>query len=158
MYMTDVYEEGPGIAVPPPGLYALAFGAGGLIELITASPEPPVWLRVAAGGAGLALLLGLDTSAMVRFAGRETPFNPARPARALVTDGPYRLSRNPMYVGMAALYAGAAVASGLIWSLALLPVPLLVLDRVVIPREESHLAARFGEEYHAYRSRVRRWL
>ncbi len=91
-------------------------------------------------------------------AGHGTPFNPARAAQALVTDGPYRVTRNPMYLGMACAYAGAALVTGALWSLALLPLVLLVIDRAIIPREEKHLAASFGAEYERYRRRVRRWL
>jgi len=80
------------------------------------------------------------------------------PATALVTTGPYRYTRNPMYLGLAFLYAGIALAFGLLWALAALPVVLLVVDRVVIPPEERHLEAQFGDEYRAYKSRVRRWI
>ena len=158
--MTDVYQgaQGPGVRVPPPAFYLAGFLIGLAIESAAPSPQPVGWLRLAAGVAGLATLLAFDTAAMVRFQRRRTPVSPARAASALVTDGPYRLTRNPMYVGMAGLYAGVAVATGVLWALALLPVVLLVVDRVIIPREERHLAETFGEEYERYRSRVRRWL
>ena len=108
--------------------------------------------------AGIVLLLLLDTRAMLRFRRHRTPVNPARRAEALVTDGSYRFTRNPMYVGMACAYAGAALAAGALWSLALLPGVLLLIDRAIIPREERHLAERFAEDYDRYRRRVRRWL
>jgi protein-S-isoprenylcysteine O-methyltransferase Ste14 len=160
MYMTGVYDasSGPGIRVPPPVVYLGGFLAGVVVELLVPSPQPAAWLRIAAGGLGLAILLALDTSAMVRFSRSGTSFNPARPATALVTDGPYRITRNPMYVGMAGLHAGAAVATGVLWALAFLPAVLIAIDRLVIPREERHLAATFGEEYERYRRRVRRWI
>jgi protein-S-isoprenylcysteine O-methyltransferase Ste14 len=156
--MTSVYEAGPGIRVPPPAIYLGGFLAGVVVELLVPSPQPAGWLRIAAGAAGLALLFALDSSAMLRFRRSGTSFNPARPATALVTDGPYRFTRNPMYVGMAGLYAGAAVAAGVLWALAFLPAVLLAMDRLVIPREERHLAATFGDDYERYRRRVRRWL
>ena len=106
----------------------------------------------------LAVLLALDTTAMVRFVRNRTPVNPTRPATRLVTDGPYRFTRNPMYLGMAGAYIGIAVATGVLWALALLPVVVILMDRLVIPREERHLAQTFGEEYERYRGRVRRWL
>lgn len=157
--MTDVHSaHGPGIRIPPPVIYVASFLVGLLAELAAASPEPPVWLRVAGALAGVTLLLLLDSAAMLRFRRCQTPFNPARPAAALVTDGPYRLTRNPMYLGMACAYAGIALAVGALWSLALLPLVLLIVDRFIIPREEKHLAASFGAEYEHYRRRVRRWL
>ncbi len=80
------------------------------------------------------------------------------PSSALVTSGPYRFTRNPMYLGMASLYAGIALAFGLLWSLALLLVVLVVIDRGVIAREERYLERRFGDEYRLYKQQVRRWL
>jgi protein-S-isoprenylcysteine O-methyltransferase Ste14 len=158
--MTNVYDPGagPGVRVPPPVVYVAGFLAGLLLEWVAPSPQPPVWLRLAAGGAGVAILVALDTAAMVRFGRRRTSFNPARPATALVTDGPYRVTRNPMYLGMAGAYAGAAIATGVLWALAFLPAVLIAIDRLVIPREERHLAATFGEEYERYRRSVRRWI
>ena len=157
--MTSVYTTAsPGIWVPPPLVYVAGFGCGLLVELVAPSPELPAWLRVAGGMAGIVLLLFFDTRAMLRFRHHATPVNPARPAETLVTDGPYRFTRNPMYIGMACVYAGAAIAAGTLWPLALLPGVLLVMDRAIIPREERHLAERFGEEYERYRRRVRRWL
>jgi protein-S-isoprenylcysteine O-methyltransferase Ste14 len=150
-------SSGP-VRIPPPLVYLAGFGLGVVVELLEPSAQPAAWLRIAAGAAGLAVLLALDSTAMARFSRAGTPFNPARPARALVTDGPYRWTRNPMYIGMAALYAGLAVAAGVLWALALLPLVLLVVDRAIIPREERHLAAAFGDQYERYRARVRRWL
>jgi protein-S-isoprenylcysteine O-methyltransferase Ste14 len=158
--MTDVYEasRGPGVRIPPPLIYLAGFLAGLAIELIVPSAQPPGWLRIAAGVAGLGALVALDTSAMIRFARSRTTFNPARAATALVTAGPYRVTRNPMYLGMAAAYAGLAVATGVLWALAFLPAVVIAIDRLVIPREERHLAATFGEDYEQYRRRVRRWI
>ena len=157
--MTNVYTgSSPGIRVPPPLVYLAGFGCGLLVELVSPSPELPGWLRVAGAVVGIVLLLLLDTRAMLRFQRHATPFNPARPAQALVTDGPYRFTRNPMYIGMACAYAGAAIAASTLWPLAFLPGVLFVIDRAIIPREERHLAERFGEVYERYRRRVPRWL
>lgn len=76
----------------------------------------------------------------------------------IVQHGPYRLSRNPMYLSLAVIVLGIALAVNTVWLVAVLPVLLLWLQRGVIHREERYLARRFGEEYQAYRSRVRRWI
>lgn len=76
----------------------------------------------------------------------------------LVTSGVFRLTRNPMYVGLAAAYAGVAALLGSWWPLALLPLVLVAVDRLVIAREEPYLARALGAQYEAYRRRVRRWL
>jgi protein-S-isoprenylcysteine O-methyltransferase Ste14 len=144
--------------VPPPLVYAAGFLAGVGVESVAASPQPPKALRVVAGAWSLAILAALDTTATVRFLRNRTPINPARPAKRLVTDGPYRFTRNPMYLGMAGAYGGAAVATGNLWALPFLPAVVSVIDRQVIPREERHLAATFGDEYERYRRQVRRWI
>lgn len=151
-------DRGPGILVPPPVAYLSAFGVGLAMERALPSPKPPAWLRLLGGAAGALSLLALDSRAMLRFHRRKTPFNPTRPATALVTDGPYRFTRNPMYLGMGGAHAGAAVAAGALWSLAALPLALTAIDRLIIPREERHLAQSFGDEYEQYRRRVPRWL
>jgi protein-S-isoprenylcysteine O-methyltransferase Ste14 len=158
MTSVDGSSPGPGVRVPPPFVYLAGFLAGLAVERAIPSPRPPGWLRIAAAAGGLSALLALDTTAMSRFVRAGTPMIPFRPATHLVTDGPYRLTRNPMYVGMGCGYAGAAVASGALWALATLPAVLLVIDRQVIQREERHLAETFGGDYERYRQRVRRWL
>lgn len=77
---------------------------------------------------------------------------------ALVTDGPFARSRNPIYVAMALALVGVAVALGSVWALGGPLAFVWVLDRSVVPWEEERLTAAFGEAYAAYRARVRRWL
>ena len=77
---------------------------------------------------------------------------------ALVTTGPYRLSRNPGYLGMALGYAGIAILFGALWALVPLVPTLVLIDRGVIRREERHLERRFGEQYSRYRAQTRRWI
>jgi protein-S-isoprenylcysteine O-methyltransferase Ste14 len=83
---------------------------------------------------------------------------PANPTTALVTSGPYRFTRNPMYLGMAFLYVAFAFGFGVMWAMALLPVVILVVDRFVIAREEPYLERKFGQRYRDYKARVRRWI
>lgn len=154
--MTD--NDTSGVRFPPPLVYA----AGLLIGWLIGRAAPASWfgargwwllaLPLAVAGVGLiAFALGL-----FRRAGTD-PL-PMRPTTALVFSGPYRYTRNPMYLGMALVYAAAAILFDLPWALVLLPVVLLVIQTQVIVREERYLDAKFGEEYRAYRKRVRRWL
>src|SRR5260221_12163459 len=92
------------------------------------------------------------------FWSRQSSLVPIRPATTLVVSGPYRWTRNPMYVGMALLTLGAALWRNTWWIVVLLAPALLAIDRLVIAREEKYLRRRFGSDYEAYVRRVRRWL
>jgi protein-S-isoprenylcysteine O-methyltransferase Ste14 len=147
-----------GIRVPPPVYYIVGFLAGVALELIFPTSSPPLGVRLAvaliAGGAWLAL----DGAAMVFFRRAGTSMAPINPTTALVTSGPYRFTRNPMYVGMAFLYVALAFAFGVIWALVFLPAVIVAIDRLVIAREEPYLERKFGQAYRDYKTRARRWL
>jgi protein-S-isoprenylcysteine O-methyltransferase Ste14 len=104
------------------------------------------------------LWLVLDGGAMLRFRRAGTSMVPLNPSTALVVSGPYRFTRNPMYLGMAFLYVGLAFALGVIWALFLLPLVIAAVDQLVIAREEAYLVRKFGQPYCDYMARVRRWL
>jgi protein-S-isoprenylcysteine O-methyltransferase Ste14 len=87
-----------------------------------------------------------------------TPIRTDRPVPRLVTDGPFRFTRNPEYLGLAMLYAGIALLRNSLWAILLLPVVVYVIQREVIGREERYLERTSGEEYLAYKARVRRWV
>jgi len=109
------------------------------------------WLLAGAG-------VALAASAIVLFRRAGTSPVPIQPTTALVAQGPYRFTRNPMYVGLAALYAGIALLVNSLWPLVLLPVVLVVIRWWVIAREEAYLERKFGDAYRAYTRRERRWL
>lgn len=96
-------------------------------------------------------------AAMTMFRHGNNP-EPSHPVVSLVVDGPFRFSRNPIYLSMTAVYLGVGFLLGTFWHLLLLPVVLTVMRRGVVEREEAYLAHRFGADYRAYLSRVRRWL
>jgi protein-S-isoprenylcysteine O-methyltransferase Ste14 len=75
-----------------------------------------------------------------------------------VVDGPYRFSRNPIYLGMAALYVALTFLLGIMWALLFLPFVLVAIDRLIIAREEPYLERKFGQDYVEYTKRVRRWV
>jgi protein-S-isoprenylcysteine O-methyltransferase Ste14 len=154
--MTET-RDAPGVVAPPPLIYLLAFAAGYGLEALLPSAAVPDWLRSTLGplliGSG-SVLLG---SFVAQFRRAGTAVDPRRPTTAIVTRGPYRITRNPAYLGMALLYSGIAVSSGALWPFATLVPALVVMDRLVIAREERYLDAKFGDQYRRYRSRVRRW-
>jgi protein-S-isoprenylcysteine O-methyltransferase Ste14 len=153
-----VTSDTSGIRVPPPAYYVAAFLVGVALELIFPTSWPSTGVRVAAaliaGGAWLAL----DGAATVFFRRAGTSMIPMNPTTALVTSGPYRVTRNPMYVGMAFLYVALAFALGVMWALVFLPAVIVMIDRFVIAREEPYLERKFGQAYRDYQARVRRWL
>lgn len=153
--------ETAGVLCPPPLVYlaGLLLGLGAdwalaLPPLPEASDAGGLWLGAAFGASGLFLLLWAGR----RFLGAGTPLPPHRPTTALVTEGPYRRSRNPIYLGMALIYLGVVCATVSLGALVLLPAVILVMEFGVIRREERYLERRFGEPYRAYKTRVRRWL
>ena len=91
------------------------------------------------------------------FKAAGTNVNPRSPALRLVETGPYRLTSNPMYLGMVILQIGLAFAFSLDWALIAAPVLWVVLHYGVVLREEAYLTAKFGAPYEEYLQRTRRW-
>jgi protein-S-isoprenylcysteine O-methyltransferase Ste14 len=149
-----------GVIAPPPLLFLGFLAAGAAIDFwwLRASTGLPGSLRFGTGAALTAAAGALSIAALGRFRRAGTAVEPWRPSTALVTDGVYRFTRNPIYLAMALLYAGLALALDSVVALILLP-PLLALVQVgVIAREERYLESRFGEEYRRYRASVRPWV
>jgi protein-S-isoprenylcysteine O-methyltransferase Ste14 len=147
------------VIFPPPliflGALLLGFGLNWGLSL-PRRPEPPWSFALGAPLVVLALLLGVSAIRVLRAA--RTNVNPYKPSTAVVTSGPYRWTRNPIYTAMVLLYLGLALLLGALGPLMLL-VPVLAMVRFgVIAREELYLSQRFGEEYRSYAARVRRWV
>lgn len=150
----------PGVIAPPPLIYfgflALGWGVGQWIG------EPGLGvdrtLRGAFAIGGLILGLAIEAWAAGLFQKAKTAVQPWKPSTALVTDGIYGVTRNPIYLGFAITYLALAVGLDSPLAIVLLIPCLLIVDRFVIQREERYLAARFGADYDAYRRRVRRWI
>ncbi len=147
-----------GVRVPPPFYYVAGFLAGVALELVSPTRWPPAGVRIAVAVLAVGAWLALDGAAMLNFRRAGTSMVPMNPTTALVTSGPYRLTRNPMYLGMAFLYVAFAFALGVLWALAFLPAVLVIVDRFVIAREEPYLERKFGQAYRDYKARARRWL
>lgn len=143
--------------VPPPIIAAAAAAAQ---RALTKDALPPTGPRRAATAMTVASALGLMGSAMREFRNSGTTVDPLHPERAsaLVAGGPFALTRNPMYVGMAGLLLAHAVWRGSPRALPPLALFVMVIDRVQIPPEEAALSTLFGAEYDAYRNAVPRWL
>ncbi|MET0527334.1 MAG: isoprenylcysteine carboxylmethyltransferase family protein [Microvirga sp.] len=116
------------------------------------------WVLVAMGAplfvGGAATMLA--AAGLFRRLGTAIP--PSRPTTLIATTGPYRWTRNPMYLGMALIYAGLAIGFDGPIAFALLPLVLIAIQTQVIAREERYLEAKFGDDYRRYKAEVRRWL
>lgn len=150
--------DSPGVRVPPPVFYILAFLVGLALQarfpLPFMAPTLALGLGVALSAAG-GLFIVSSIPTLLRGKGT---LNTNGSSAALVTSGPYRISRNPMYLGLVLLYAGVACVFSVVWALPLL-IPLIIYTQLsVIAREERYLDRAFGDTYRAYRVRVRRWL
>jgi protein-S-isoprenylcysteine O-methyltransferase Ste14 len=148
----------PGVHFPPPFLYVSVFLVGLLLErLLPGVTLPRVASRIGAA-ALLAPGLGLAMWSLGLFFRARTSPLPMRPASTLVAAGPYQWTRNPMYLGLLLVYAGTALLFDVFWALVLCPLVVLLINRLVIRREEAYLEERFGEEYRRYKARVGRWI
>ena len=151
-------QDNPGINVPQPLIYLLALLLGVLLDRRVHLPFLP---RSAARGLGWPLIGGavaLNTWFLRTIRDAEVPIRTNKPVPRLTNEGPFSYSRNPSYLALAMLYAGIAVLRNSLWGILLLPVVLGMIQREVIGREERYLERTFGEEYLAYKARVRRWV
>lgn len=146
--------------LPPPILFGAAFGVGAFLQswLPIPATRPSVPALFYAGSVLLAV--GVFTGALLAsgFLRRRTTLNPFGRPSVLIERGPYRLTRNPMYVTILIAYLGGILMLGSVWTLLTLLAPILILNQVVIPYEETSMAARFGQSYRDYCTRVRRWI
>jgi len=149
-----------GVIALPPFIFLGFLVAATALEAIA---PLPFWGAHALGryvtgavmGLGGFIIIGLGTGRLVA-AGTNIP--PNLPATALVVDGIYERTRNPLYLGSTLVYLGLSIAAGSLWAM-VLAVPLLwVINVGVIAREERYLERKFGDTYRAYKSRVRRWV
>jgi protein-S-isoprenylcysteine O-methyltransferase Ste14 len=163
--MSTPARDHAGVYVPPPFLYALPFVVGWLIERRRPAPivggdgaRSAIVLEQGAGWALVAVGVALALSAFYRFGRANTGIIPITPTTTIVAAGPYRFTRNPMYLGMAVVYLGATLLLDSYWPLLLFPVAIAAVSLYVIAREERYLEGKFGEEYRGYKRRVRRWI
>ena len=156
--MPSSKDSSPAVHVPPPLVYATGLALGLWMSAWIPSRWLPAAVCRAAGWTLMAGSLALVLPAFFGFFRARTTVRPDRPASTLVTGGPYRFTRNPMYVSLALLYAGVATLYQSVWAWSLLVVVVVYIDRRVIRLEEQYLEHRFGADYARYCAKVRRWI
>jgi protein-S-isoprenylcysteine O-methyltransferase Ste14 len=151
-----------GVPFPPPLAFIGALGVGFALQyLIPLRILPSATGIGALEWIGAGLVLAAIAFAICTFTcfylARTSPF-PERPTTSLVIRGPFRFTRNPLYVAMSLVHAGVALFANALWPLLFLVPAVLAIHFLVIAREEPYLLKRFGPEYEAYCRSVRRWL
>lgn len=148
------------LRVPVPWVFVLTYLVGAGLESVrraTIRSEAGL-VTTRAGGVLFAVGAVIAGWSLVLFRKARTTTVPGKTSAKLVTSGPYRFTRNPMYVGLTFAYLGEASLLKQIWPVIVLPLLIGYLNWSVIPVEEAKLNAVFQDEYEQYRSRVRRWL
>jgi protein-S-isoprenylcysteine O-methyltransferase Ste14 len=146
------------VALPPPLIF-LGYLLGALVLQWAVHFAWPLSIPLRILGVVIVVagvLLGGAAVSEIRKA-HTTP-DPRYPTTALVTDGPYRFTRNPMYLGFFLIYLGFTLLAGTLWGLLLSPFLIGTVNRWIIHAEEAYLDEKFEEDYIAYRARVRQWL
>ena len=149
----------PNVIIPPPISWTLAILAGLVAGWLYALQFVPTSIpRAWVGGGLFALGVALAVWAIVNIRKAGAQFDVHKPTTAIVETGPYRFTRNPIYLGMFLGQTGIAIGFDSLWVLAMLVPFYFVVRHGVVAREEAYLERKFGAVYRGYKSRVRRWL
>lgn len=153
-------NDHPGVIAPPPLIFIGYLAIGLLSDHLVRGPGVGLsdTARFVAAAILGVLAMWCIVSALGLFRAAGTAARPWKESTAIVSTGIYGLTRNPMYLGMAMLYAAVSLACDSLITLVFLIPAVLVIEFGVIRREERYLEAKFGEEYVRYKARVRRWI
>lgn len=155
--LIELPPDHPDLPVKPPLVFVATLLIGLVVDWFKPMPaRPDRW-----GGLGIifcALALVLVAWAWLVLKRRRTDVRPWKPTTAIVADGPYGLTRNPIYLGFALFQVGIGLWSDKLAVLLMTVVGIAITNNVIIAREESYLFRKFGAEYERYLGQVRRWL
>lgn len=152
----DLY--GPGVRIHPPLIFGFSILCGIGLDRWYALPIPGIENGMLAGGILISFATVIALWALIGFYRAGTDVRPDEPDSALLTGGPYRYSRNPLYIVLILIQVTAALWLNMLWVLLLAPVSAIVIHYYAVAREERYLEQQFGQEYLDYKKRVRRWL
>lgn len=151
-------EDRPGVPIAPPLLFVLPILASLALEWFVPTSFVHGAFRWILGALIIIAGITLNVGGFITQKRAGTDPIPFNPSTRIVAHGLYRFTRNPMYVGFALWTLGLAVLIDSAWMLLAVPIGLVLIDRIVITREERYLERKFGEEYLNYKRRVRRWI
>ncbi len=158
MNETTPTSDSPQVIAPPPFIFLSGIVVGVILNLVKPAPFIPENLTLPLGVALIIVAVFLVATAIRAFRKAGTNVDVRKPAIHIVANGPYRLTRNPIYLSMVILVLGITVWVNTLWMLALLVPVLLIVQLGVIKREEAYLERKFGQDYLTYKAKVRRWL
>ena len=144
--------------VRPPLVYLISLATGALIQFATPFAFLPGTLAVPLGTPLVVIAIALFAYSVTAFRTAGTPVPARKPTTVIVRTGPYRFSRNPIYLAFSLFQLGIAIWVNSVWLLATLVGAVALIHCIVIPREEQYLERRFGAQYLDYKASVRRWL
>ncbi len=159
--MTGNDKDHPNVIAFPPVIFATSLGIAWVLGFLIPVSALPAALSTWALVLGLpvcGLAIAIALSGIMAFRRAGTNIEPHKPSLVLVGDGPYRFTRNPMYLGLVLMMFGFSLVFSLDWGLPLTPVLWQVLHHGVVLREEAYLSAKFGAPYQEYLGRTRRWF
>ena len=160
--MEEGTSRGPGVRIPPPLLFLLPLAAGLLVQhfvpIRIVKGEGPSRILWFVGIAEIVISVMLMAWAMSTFKRLQTPIIPVHPARTLAEEGPYTLTRNPMYLALTVIFLGVSFVANAFWPVLFLPGAIVLTYLFAIKREEAYLTREFSDAYVAYCARVRRWI
>ena len=151
-------KDVPGVIARPPFIYLGALLLGIILHFIFPIKFLSVRFLPLSGLIFIVIGIFILRSGFKALNRADTHRSPYKPTTAIVMEGSYRISRNPLYLGLTLIYLGLAILLNMLLVLLLLPIVLVVMHFGVIIREEKYLERKFGKEYLRYKSKVRRWL
>lgn len=156
--MSDTHNDTAGVVAPPPLIFVSGLALGWLLDRLRSRPPTGRGWRNLLSGALVGGGGALSAWAFTTMRRAHTSPEPWHPTSAIVAHGPFRYTRNPIYLGFTLIYLGLSAWRNSLATLLVLPGVLVVMQRGVIDREERYLERKFGHAYTEYKGRVRRWL
>jgi protein-S-isoprenylcysteine O-methyltransferase Ste14 len=148
------------VHIPPPIFFILCLGIALILEYLfpVKLQGIPFLLRMNIGVILLIIACAIAVSSFIVLIRNKTPFDPAKATIRIVKEGPFRFSRNPLYLSLIIIISGIAFLVFSVWLFIAIPVLFLLLHFYAVKPEECYLSLKFGEEYQAYKNKVRRWI
>lgn len=154
-------KDSPGVFAPPPLIFLSGLIAGGIVQWFYPLNIFSADYRTLSRISGILLVvfgLGIILNAHLKMKKAATNIEPWKPTTAIISDGIYAFSRNPIYLAMVFVYLGASFVINALWCLPFLILVLFIMHYGVILREEIYLEKKFGADYLNYKKKVRRWI